>query len=92
MRCGTPFWRVIRPTKATIGRDLSTPSSSMIDSLDSAGPGYQTLVSTPFLTTCTRSGFSAGYAASTSSRMPELTAITASAACTAVRSTHSETW
>jgi hypothetical protein len=41
--------------------------------------------------TCTRLGSSAGYVCSTSSRMPELTAITASAASTAVFSTHDDT-
>ena len=55
------------------------------------GVGYQTSVSIPLRTTWTRLGSSAGYVRSTSSRIPELTAITASAASIAVRSTHEDT-
>ena len=55
-RCATPFCRVIRPTNATIGRLGSTPSSASTDSPGSGSAGYQTSVSIPLRTTCTRFG------------------------------------
>ena len=44
----------------------------------------------PLWITCTLAGSIAGYAASTSSRIPALTATTASAPSIAVRSAHDE--
>src|SRR6478609_11987274 len=60
IRCGTPFWRVILPTNATIGRVVSTPSSARTDSPGSGGAGYQTSVSIPLRTICTRFGSNDG--------------------------------
>ena len=73
-----------------MGRLGSTPRSASTDSPGTGSAGYQTSVSIPLRTTWTRPGSTVGYTRSTSSRMPELTAITASAAFTAVCSTHDE--
>ena len=60
-RWATPFCLVIRPTNATIGRAGSTPSSASTDSsAPAASTGYQTSVSIPLRTTCTRFGSRAG--------------------------------
>ena len=67
----------------TEGRAGSTPYRS---STSVAGSGEYSTVSMPLRITRTRSGGTAGYAASTSSRMPSETAMTAAAASTAVRS------
>jgi hypothetical protein len=69
----------------------STPSSASTDPLSAGPAGYQTFVSTPLRTTCTWLGSSVEYTRRTSSRIAELTAMTASAPNTAVRSTHVDT-
>ena len=49
-RWGTPFWRVIRPTKTTDGRRGSTPRRS---TTSVPGSGRYSSVSMPLCTTCT---------------------------------------
>ncbi len=84
---GSPFCRVIRPTKTTDGRSGSTPSSRTRSGFTI---GVQSSVSMPLWTTCTRAGSIAGYDASTSSRIAADTAITAAAASYDVFSTYDE--
>jgi len=56
-RTGTPFCRVIRPTKITIGRDGSTPNRCRTPVLSF---GAYSRVSIPFRMTRIRSGSTAG--------------------------------
>ena len=97
IRWPTPFWRVMRPTKATIGRDGSTPSSSSTDqplaSLDSShvGRGYQRPGSMPLSTTWTRSGSMRGYASRIASFIRADTAMTPSAYSMVFFSDHDDT-
>ncbi len=91
-RCATPFCRVIRPTNATIGRVGSTPSSSSTDSTRlRLRPDTRRRCRSRCAPRAPGWDPAPGRCVSTSSRMPELTAITASAASTAVLSTHDDT-
>ena len=89
-RCGHPFCRVIRPTNATIGRPGRRPAGSAPNRRDPVVAGCHTPVSIPFLTT-----HAGGIQRDTPAARPRasrtLTAITASAASTAVRSTQDDT-
>ena len=91
IRWRTPFCRVMRPTNTAMGRDGSTPMSVRTDVESAASTGCHVWVSMPLRTTCTLSGSRRGYASHTSIRMPELTAITASAYSTAFFSTQLDT-
>ena len=61
-----------------------------LSATDGSWFGANLLVSTPFRIVTTFAGFTEGYAAKTSARIPSLTAIIAAAASKAVFSAHDE--
>ena len=77
----------MRPMKMMYGLAGSPPWRSRTSV---RGSGAYSSVSMPLWITRTRSGAICGYVASTSARMPALTAMTASADSSAVRSAHSD--